>query len=78
VVRKFIIDWLVPLTAAIKEEQARCSARELNASRKLYAEFLLKIDAEKLATVALTQLIIETFEAICKSGSIESFHIQEF
>ena len=28
--------------------------------------------------MALTQLIIETFEAICKSGSMESFHIQEF
>jgi hypothetical protein len=58
VVRKFIIDWLVPLTAAIKEEQARCSARDLNAARRLYGEYLLKIDAEKLATVALTQLII--------------------
>lgn len=36
VIRKFIIDWLVPLTAAIKEEQSRCSARDLNGPRKLY------------------------------------------
>lgn len=26
----------------------------------------------------MTQLIIETFEAICKSGTIEGFHIQDF
>lgn len=37
VVRKFIIDWLVPVTAAIKEEQSRCSNRDLSAARKLYA-----------------------------------------
>lgn len=73
VVRRFIIDWLVPLTLAIKEEQTRCASRELSASRKLYADFLVKIDAEKLATVALTQLIIEAFEAIYKQGSIDEF-----
>jgi DNA-directed RNA polymerase len=58
VVRKFIIDWFVPLTGAIKEEQSRCSAKELTGNRKHYGEYLVKIDAEKLATLALTQLII--------------------
>lgn len=32
--------------------------RDLSGARKIYGDFLLKIDAEKLATLALTQLII--------------------
>ncbi len=58
VVRKFIIDWLVPLTASLRQQQTRCMERDLNGARKIYGDFLLKIDAEKLATIALTQLIV--------------------
>jgi hypothetical protein len=32
--------------------------RDLSGARKVYGDFLLKIDAEKLATIALTQLIV--------------------
>ena len=61
VVRKFIIEWLVPLTVAIKEEQRKCMGKDLNAHRRIYAEYFNKIEAEKMATVALTQLIISSF-----------------
>jgi len=44
-VRRFIIEWLVPVTVAIKEEQSRCYAKELTGNRKHYAEYLVKIDA---------------------------------
>lgn len=45
VVRKFIIEWLVPLTVAIKEEQRKCMGKDLNAHRRIYAEYFNKIEA---------------------------------
>jgi len=36
-VRNFILEWLVPLAAALKEEQNRCMGKHLSGSRKIYA-----------------------------------------
>lgn len=57
-IKRFIIEWILPLTMAIQEEQKKCIGKELNSTRKIYAPFLLKIDAEKIAVIALNQLII--------------------
>jgi hypothetical protein len=45
VLRSFILDWLIPLTAALKEEQNRCMGKQLSGSRKIYAELLIKLNA---------------------------------
>jgi hypothetical protein len=50
------------LTVAIQEEQKKCIGKELSSNRKIYAPYLVKIEAEKIAIIALNQLIIEIFE----------------
>ena len=67
VVRRFLVDWLVPLTKAITDEQWKCRQPNLKGSRKIYAAYLLQLNSEQLATVILTQLIVETFASIYRS-----------
>lgn len=71
VVRKFMTEWVGPVTVAIKEEQSKCMRKELNPHRKIYAEHLLKLNPEKIATVSLAQLVICIFQEIYKQGSID-------
>jgi hypothetical protein len=78
VVRRFMTEWVVPLTAAIKEEQSRCLGPHVAGKRKIYGPYLLKIHPEKIATTALAQLIICIFQEIYKQGSIDQFELQLF
>ena len=54
VVRRFMAEWILPLTSALKEEQTKCMNKQLNQRRKLYASQLIKISPEKIASAALT------------------------
>ena len=62
VVRRFMAEWILPLTSAIKEEQTKCLAKSLAGKRKIYGKHLLKINPEKIATAALSELIICIFQ----------------
>ena len=57
-VRRFIVDWLVPLTKILQQEQVMCRQADLRGPRKIYGPYLVELNPEQLATVALTQLIV--------------------
>ena len=44
VVRRFMAEWVLPLTNAIKEEQAKCMAKNPTGKRKIYGKQLVKIN----------------------------------
>ena len=44
VVRRFIVDWLVPLTKALSEEQWKCRQPDLQGARKVYGPYLVELN----------------------------------
>jgi hypothetical protein len=66
-------DWILPLTSGLKEEQNKCMGKNLTGKRKIYGSHLVKINAEKIATAALSELIICIFQEVYKQGSLGQF-----
>lgn len=51
------MEWFPLLTKAIREEQDMCRGDNLRGDRRMYAEQMLKIAPEKLAALALNELM---------------------
>lgn len=66
--RKMMIEWMIPLTKALQEEQNKCRSREPSCVKRGYADHLHLLDAERLATLSLSQLMIHIFQVIYKCG----------
>jgi hypothetical protein len=43
VLRRFMADWILPLTTALKSEQTKCMNKQANQARKIYGPHLIKI-----------------------------------
>jgi hypothetical protein len=55
--RKHTREWFPSFCKAIKDEQGVCRERALEGKRKIYASNLLKLNAEKLASISLSELM---------------------
>jgi len=55
-------DWILPLTTALKAEQSKCMNKQISQARKIYGPDLIKVNPEKIASAALTELIICIFQ----------------
>jgi|JI6StandDraft_1071083.scaffolds.fasta_scaffold02813_15 hypothetical protein len=52
-----MVEWFPILTKAIKEEQDACRNDNIKGDRSIYAEQFLKIAPEKIAALALSELM---------------------
>lgn len=55
--KRHIVQWFPQLTTVIKEEQELCKKEKLLGDRRIYAEYFLKVSPEKMATLALSELM---------------------
>jgi len=78
--KSYIIEWFPNLTKAIKEEQEQCLLGDLKGDRKHYGSYLIKLSSEKVALLALTELMKSILKLTQKKkddvdGSMHNYHI---
>ena len=71
VAKHYIIEWLPSVIESIKEEQLKCKFKDLDEKRMMYAPFILKINAENIATIILSELVSEMMQVIFVGGETE-------
>jgi len=52
-----IVEWFPNLTKAVNDEKEQCLLGNLKGDRKYYAPYLVKLSSEKIALIALTELM---------------------
>ena len=55
--KRHMVEWFPYLTKAIKEEQDMCRGDKIKGDRRIYAEQFLKVAPEKIAALALSELM---------------------
>jgi len=55
--KNYIVEWFPNLTKAVNDEKEQCLLGDLKGDRKYYATYLTKLSSEKIALIALTELM---------------------
>jgi hypothetical protein len=55
--QNYIITWLPALCSVIRDEQQACLAGNLNGERKYYSNYIAKLSSERIAVIALTEIM---------------------
>jgi hypothetical protein len=64
---------LPPIIKAIKDEQSKCKLKETQEKKKIYAEYLIKLNPEKVAALILYDLVAGIYEILFRGGSDDFF-----